>query len=71
MSTPHEELIVITGGPGAGKTTLVDHLSRAGFAVMTEAGRAIIQEQTAIGGQGLPWLDLVLFAELMLCWELR
>jgi predicted ATPase len=71
MSTRHEELIVITGGPGAGKTTLVDHLSRAGFAVMPEAGRAIIQEQTAIGGPGLPWLDPVLFAELMLSWEMR
>ncbi|HEX5497357.1 MAG TPA: AAA family ATPase [Mycobacteriales bacterium] len=71
MSAGHQELIVITGGPGAGKTTLIEHLRRAGLAVMPEAGRAIIQEQTAIGGRALPWLDPVLFAELMLLRDIR
>ncbi len=36
-----------------------------------EAGRAIIQDQVAIGGSALPWSDRSAFAELMLSWELR
>jgi predicted ATPase len=69
-SAPHK-LIVITGGPGAGKTTLVDLLRENGFASTPEAGRAIIQDQSAIGGTGLPWGDTTLFAELMLSWDIR
>ncbi|MEV0005113.1 AAA family ATPase [Micromonospora sp. NPDC050980] len=42
--------VVVTGGPGAGKTTLVDALRRAGHACVAEAGRQIIQDQT--GRQG-------------------
>jgi len=62
---------VVTGGPGSGKTTLIDALAEAGFARTIEAGRAIIQDQTAIDGPALPARDPVLFAELMLSWELQ
>ena len=62
---------VITGGPGSGKTTLIDALAAAGFARTIEAGRAIIQDQTAIDGPALPARDPGLFAELMLSWELQ
>lgn len=62
---------VIAGGPGSGKTTLIDALAEAGFARTIEAGRAIIQDQTAIDGPALPARDPVLFAELMLSWELQ
>jgi predicted ATPase len=64
----HHGLVVITGGPGSGKTTLVDLLRESGFATAPEAGRAIIQTQRRIGG---PWLDPLLFAELMLSWDIR
>lgn len=62
---------VITGGPGSGKTSLIDALARAGHARTVEAGRAIIQDQLAIDGPALPWRDPAAFAELMLSWELR
>jgi predicted ATPase len=71
LESAHHKLIVITGGPGAGKTTLVDLLRENGFATMPEAGRAIIQDQSAVGGTGLPWSDTALFAELMLSWDIR
>ena len=71
MSPQSEQFVVITGGPGAGKSTLIDHLQGMGYARSVEAGRGIIQDQTAIGGSALPWADPALFAELMLCWELR
>lgn len=71
MNEPHDRFVVVTGGPGSGKTTLIDALACRGFAAMPEAGRAIIQDQVAIGGTSLPWADRAAFAELMLAWELR
>jgi predicted ATPase len=62
---------VITGGPGSGKTTLIDALEQAGFARTVEAGRGVIQDQMAIDGPALPWHDPAAFAELMLGWEMR
>jgi len=41
---------VITGGPGSGKSTLIDALAGHGIFSMPEAGRSIIQDQVAIGG---------------------
>ena len=62
---------IITGGPGSGKTTLIEALRARGFACSVEAGRGIILDQVAINGRALPWHDPLLFAELMLCWEMR
>lgn len=62
-------LFVITGGPGSGKSTLIDALERVGLARSIEAGRAIIQDHEVIDGPALH--DPALFAELMLSWELR
>ncbi|WP_456281329.1 AAA family ATPase [Cupriavidus sp. JZ107] len=64
-------LIVFTGGPGSGKSTLIDALEQQGYARSEEAGRGIIQDQVAIDGPALPWRDRQAFAEAMLGWELR
>jgi predicted ATPase len=61
---------VITGGPGAGKTSLIDALSRARFPVAPEAGRRVIREQQRINGHALPWVDSLAFAEAMLACDL-
>lgn len=66
-----DHLHVVTGGPGSGKSSLIEALARRGIGVMPEAGRAIIRDQAMIGGSALPWRDRALFAELMLAWELR
>ncbi len=58
--------VIVTGGPGSGKTSLVEALADAGLATEPEAGRAVIRRQQAIDGQALPWRDRALFAELML-----
>lgn len=71
MSGTAERLFVLTGGPGSGKSTLIDALEGAGYARSIEAGRGVIQDQVAIGGDALPWRDPAAFAELMLCWEMR
>ncbi len=71
MLDPNESYIVITGGPGSGKTSLITALAKRGLAAPPEAGRAIIRHQVAIGGQALPWAERALFAELMLSWDMR
>ncbi len=71
MSQNGAQLFVLTGGPGAGKSTLIDALAGAGFATVSEAGRAIIRQQMPIAGRGQPSIDPGLFAELMLSWDMQ
>jgi predicted ATPase len=66
-----DNFIVISGGPGSGKTTLIEALAARGHGRTVEAGRSIIQTQVAIGGRALHWDDQALFAELMLAHEMR
>jgi dephospho-CoA kinase len=42
-----DRYFVITGGPGAGKGSLIEMLAAAGYARTVEAGRATIQQQLA------------------------
>lgn len=60
-----QKLYILTGGPGAGKTTLLEGLSDIGFTTVPEEGRRIIKEQLDSNGNGLPWTDKELFANLM------
>ena len=71
LKTPPEGFFVLTGGPGSGKTALVEALRASGYSCSVEAGRGVIQHQAAIQGPALPWLDPILFAEMMLSWEMR
>ena len=54
--------VVITGGPGTGKTTLLEELARRGFAVEREVARAILREP---GGMELRAQDPLGFALAM------
>ncbi len=57
---------VITGGPGAGKTALINELKSRGFVCIDEVARQIIREQMETGGNALPWRDTIAYAGLML-----
>jgi predicted ATPase len=71
MTSDTDRFFVLTGGPGSGKSTLIGALERVGYSVSPEAGRGVIRDQMAIGGQALPWGDRQAFAELMLSGEMR
>ncbi|NIZ10065.1 AAA family ATPase [Pseudooceanicola sp. HF7] len=66
-----DHFFVVTGGPGAGKTSLITELARRGFHTIPESGRAIIREEVARGGDALPWADRLAYAERMVERDLR
>ncbi|WP_417839578.1 AAA family ATPase [Tritonibacter scottomollicae] len=66
-----DRFFVVTGGPGAGKTSLIIELARCDFHTIPESGRAIIREEMASGGDALPWGNRMAFAERMLECDLR
>jgi predicted ATPase len=57
---------IISGSPGAGKTSIIDKLAARGFATVAEAGRDILREQAAMGGDATHIGDARAFGELML-----
>ncbi len=59
-------LYVITGGPGTGKTSLIEALERDGVKTIKEVARDIIKEQQQQGGEALPWKNTGLYTKIML-----
>jgi predicted ATPase len=57
---------VITGAPGSGKTLVLRELVNLEFLSIDEPARAILAEQRAIGGDGVPDKNPQLFCDLML-----
>lgn len=58
--------IVLTGGPGVGKTAVWTALKRKGFGTVAEEARRIIKQQIETNGDGLPWKNKQRYATLML-----
>jgi len=59
--TVHKKYI-ITGGPGAGKTSLLLALKKAGYHCSEEVSRQLIREEVANNSPCLPWTNLSCFA---------
>ena len=57
--------VIITGGPGTGKTTLLELLKEKGFPCHLEVARKVIKEQLELESDLVPWLDLVNFSILV------
>ncbi len=68
MPNTHERknFFIITGGPGSGKSSIIESLKQKGYQTVEEVGREIIKQQHAIGGNALHWGDRLKFRELML-----
>ncbi|MEQ8898155.1 MAG: AAA family ATPase [Roseovarius sp.] len=54
--------VILSGCSGGGKSTLLDELSRWGFATVPEPGRRIVAEESRSNGKALPWVDPEAFA---------
>jgi predicted ATPase len=63
--------ILITGGPGFGKSSIIEHLESRGYKVFHEVAREIIREEQLKGGQALPWINIAAFSEKILEGRLR
>ncbi|MDC7993712.1 ATP-binding protein [Altibacter sp. HG106] len=63
--------IVITGGPGTGKTTLISHLETAGAAVLHEISRQVTAEAQRQGIEQLFLKDPTLFSSKLLAGRLK
>jgi predicted ATPase len=58
--------VVITGGPGTGKSTIIDELISRGYSCMKEISREITLEARANGTEQLFLTQPLLFSELLL-----
>jgi predicted ATPase len=58
--------VIITGGPGFGKSSIIDELERRNFRVFHEVARQIIDRQLAMYGNKTPWEDVERFSDLVL-----
>jgi predicted ATPase len=61
-----KKIYVVTGGPGFGKTQLIDELRQSGYNCSGEFARDLIENQVQIGGNILPWKNAKLFQEEVL-----
>lgn len=57
---------IITGGPGAGKTSLLNELKKQKFRCIPEVAREIIIEQMNSGGDAVPWKNTGLYKQIMM-----
>ncbi len=64
IAARRDDLVMISGCSGGGKSTLLEELARRGFATCEEPGRQVVREQLFIDGDALPWTNLSLFVEL-------
>ena len=63
--------ILITGGPGFGKSSIVEHLETRGYKVFHEVAREIIREEQLHSGEALPWVNIQAFSDKVLEGRLR
>ncbi len=62
----HANFFIISGGPGSGKSSVIDKLDMRGFTTVAESGRAILREQAESGGDATHTRDAAAFGLLML-----
>lgn len=58
--------VILTGGPGTGKTSVLKALEKLGYETYQEFARLVIQEEIAKSSRKVPWDDNLGFSELVL-----
>jgi predicted ATPase len=62
----HRRKFIITGGPGFGKTSIVEGLAKSGFATVPEAAIEVIRENIDTDQSVMPWADRLAFDRLVI-----
>lgn len=64
---------IFTGGPGSGKSTVLNILENMGYMTVREVARDIIKNQVRTNGDAVPWNNTVRYSNLMLLtfWALK
>ncbi|SNR79836.1 AAA family ATPase [Pseudomonas segetis] len=57
--------IVFTGGPGSGKTAVIEQIKALGHRCRDEVGRMVIRQQQELGADALPWKNKTAFRDEM------
>ena len=60
---PECKRVVLSGGPGTGKTVVIQELIKRGFTCNLEISREIIQQELGKGTDILPWANLPAFSQ--------
>lgn len=60
------QLYILTGPPGSGKTSILTELSKRGVPIIEEPARRVLEQQRQINGEGVYDKNPFLFKELML-----
>lgn len=63
--------IVLTGGPGVGKTSLIKALDKIGYTTFSEAARRVIKKQIELNTNKVPWDNVVEFSKLVLIEQIK
>ena len=58
-----KKIIVISGGPGFGKTEIIKELKKLGYHTGDEFARDLIARETTSGGAMLPWKNIKKFQQ--------
>lgn len=69
MEFTRNNFYIFTGGPGTGKTTLIETLRSRGYSCVGEAARKILQQQMKFDGDAVNWKNRIKYRELMLSWS--
>ncbi|MCD7935473.1 MAG: AAA family ATPase [Tannerellaceae bacterium] len=67
----YNHLYILTGGPGSGKTSVLNQLREKGYRCVDEGARRIIREEREWGGTALPWEDRSAYTARMLSASIR
>lgn len=67
----NDHFYVFTGGPGVGKTSVINYLQNKRIRCIKEAARSIIKDQSQTNAEALPWKNKNLYKKLMLNFSIK
>ena len=69
MNFVRNNFYIVAGGPGSGKTTLIETLRARGYDCVEEAARKILRQQALFDGVAVHQKDKTMYRELILSWS--